>query len=171
MCLCFSYPEHLGPSLLIHFLQQHDRDILFAARRRSRSVRGGFGARAGFAVGAKATMTVFTLIAVEHFAKFAQSIKQWDEQTPALGQNVFDVWRAAAVISSLDERVLLHIAKASDQCSAADRMKRLKQFRRSPWPMEEVAHHQHRPLIADQLQRARHRAPVTFASSHAFALL
>jgi hypothetical protein len=116
-------------------------------------------------------MTIFTLIAVEHLSELTQGIEQWDEESPALGQNVLDVRRAAAVITSLDERVLLHITKASDQRPAADRMQRLKQFGRTPWALEEVAHHQHRPLIADQLQRARHGAPVTFASSHAFGLL
>jgi hypothetical protein len=155
--------------------QEHDRNIIFPARggRRARRLLpllvAACGARAGFTVRACTLSPVFTFVAVKSFAEPPQTLKERDEQASALGQKVFDVRRASAIILALDERVMLHIAQPPDQRAAADRVQRRQQLRRSLRALKEIAYDQHRPFIAHQLQRARHGAAVTFASSHALS--
>ena len=127
--------------------------------------------RAGVAVIAQALHTVFTFIAVERFAQSPQSVQEGKEQTTAFGQDILDVRRTAAIITTLDEQVPLHIAQASDERAAADRMQRSNQLCGALRPQREIAHHEHRPLVAHQLQSARHRASIAFASSQSKSLL
>jgi hypothetical protein len=79
--------------------------------------------------------------------------------------------RASTVIPSLNERISFHITKPRDQRPAADRMKHCEQRARSFRALKEIAYHQHRPFIADQLQRTCYGAAVAFASSHGLPLL
>ena len=69
-------------------------------------------------------------------------------------------------ITTLYERVPLHITKATHQRAAAYGMKRSDQLGRALWPKHEIAHNKHSPLVTNNLQSARHRASIAFASSH-----
>src|SRR4051794_7074940 len=82
------------------------------------------GARAGFAVRARALSPVFTFVTVQGFAQATQTLQERNEQASARRQKILDVRRAAAKILALDKAVMLHITKPPDQCPAADRMQR-----------------------------------------------
>ncbi len=94
---------------------------------------------------------VGTGVAVERLAEFSEGVEERQEQAPALGQDVFDVGGATAEVASLDERVLFHVAQATDQRAAADGVQGGQQFRRAFRPRYQIARDQHRPLIADHL--------------------
>ena len=83
---------------------------------------------------------------------------------------ILDVRVAARELAPLDEAVALHVAQAGDERAAADRVQRLDELRGAARAARQIAHDQQRPLVADQLQRARHRATVAFASSHLMAV-
>jgi hypothetical protein len=63
---------------------------------------------------------------------------------------------------------VFHVAEPAEQCAAADRMEGREQIGGSLGPIGQIAHHQHGPLIADQLQRSRDRTTITCTSSHGF---
>jgi hypothetical protein len=136
-------------------LQQDNRIISLAARGWSARLFVAAvtttKARAGFAVRAQASFTVFTLITVQGFAQLSQGIEQGEQSPSALREDVLDVRGAAAVIAALDERVVFHVAQAPDQRAAADRVERRQEFRRPFRPVKEVAHDEHRPFVANHL--------------------
>jgi hypothetical protein len=77
---------------------------------------------AGFAVRACALFAVCAFIAVQGLAQSSEGVQKGEKETPALCQDVFDMWRTAAVIAAFYERVLLHVSQALDQRAAADGM-------------------------------------------------
>ncbi len=107
--------------------------------------------RADFAVRACAPLAIFALVAIERLAQFSQSIEKRKQEASALSQDVFDVRWTAAIITAFDKRIVFHIAQAIHQRAAADWMKRGQKLCRAFRPMKEVAHYQHRPLVANYL--------------------
>ena len=107
--------------------------------------------RAGFTVRARALHAIPAVVAVEGLAQFSEGVKEWEQEASTLCQNVFDVRRAAPVIPSLNKIIMLHVAQAADQRAATDRMESRQEFRRAFGVVREVAHHEHRPFVADQL--------------------
>ncbi len=110
-----------------------------------------FVARAGFAVRACALAALSAFVAVKRDASFSQCVEKRKKKASAFSQNVFDVRRAAAVIVAFDERIGFHIAQAAHQRAAADGMKRRQKRGRALWPLRQIAHDKHRPLVSDQL--------------------
>jgi hypothetical protein len=74
--------------------------------------------------------------------------------------------RIAAEVSSIDERVMFHVAQALYESSTADRMEISDQLGRALWPVHQLTHDEHSPLVADHLQCTGYWTAVTFTSSH-----
>jgi hypothetical protein len=96
--------------------KEHDRHLW------SRRLIGA--SRAGVAVGTALTAAILTIVAPQSLTYAPQRIEQRDQKPPALGQPVFDVWRAAIELAPFDERGLFHFAQPFDERSTADRVKR-----------------------------------------------
>ena len=122
--------------------------------------------RAGITIVAEVRAAVFAFVAAERESDLTQTFNQWEQESPAPRQGVLDVRGAAAVVAAFDERVAFHVAESPDEGAAADRMKRGDEFGRATRRAREIAHDEQRPLVADHLERARHRATVAFASPH-----
>ena len=121
---------------------------------------------AGFAVDAESLTTILTIITTKRQTELPQRFKQRQQQTPTLGQPVFNVRRVPTEIDPLDEVVVFHVAQPADKRAAADRKQTVQQLHRPLWPSHQLAHDEHRPFIAEYLQRPGYWTAIEFASLH-----
>ncbi len=121
---------------------------------------------AGFTVGAESLPAVLTIITTKRQTELPQRFKQRQQQTPALSQPVFNVRRVPTEIDPLDEVVVFHVAQPANQRAAADRKKTVQQLHRPLWTSHQLAHDEHRPFIAEYLQRPGYWTAIEFASLH-----
>lgn len=94
-------------------------------------------------------MAVGAFVAGERRAKLLECVEQWEEQATARGEVVFHVRRAPAEIAPFDERVLLHVAEATDERAAADRVQCVEEFGGPAGAARQIAHDEQRPFVAD----------------------
>src|SRR5205085_2456580 len=126
--------------------------------------------RADVAVVFAARFAVGAFVAAERFTQLAEQVKQRQQQPPARRQRILDARRTAAVIASLDEFIVLHLAQTLDERATADRMQGGEQFVRAARAARQIAHDKQRPLVAQHLQDAGHRTTIASTSSHSSRL-
>ena len=122
--------------------------------------------RAGFTVDAESLTTILTIITTKRQTELPQRFEQRQQQPSTLGQPVFNMRRISTEIDALDEVVVFHIAQPADKRAAANRKETVKQLHRPFWTSHQLAHDEHRPFIAEYLQRPGYWTAIEFASLH-----
>jgi hypothetical protein len=120
----------------------------------------------GFAVGAESPSAILTIITTESQTELPQRLEQRQQQPPALRQPVLNMRRVSTEIDPFDEAVVLHITQPPNKRPAADGKQTTKQLHRPLWTSHQLAHDEHRPFIAEYLERPGYWTAIEFASLH-----
>ena len=84
----------------------------------------------------------------------------------ALSERIFDVRRVAAEVCPFKQSVFDHVAQPANQSATANRLEVGVELHGPFWSGGQISNDQHRPSVADHLQRAGNRASIKIASSH-----
>jgi hypothetical protein len=122
--------------------------------------------RTWFAVDAQSLPTVLTVVTTKRQTELPQRFKQRQQQPSTLRQTILNMRRVSTEIDPLDEIVVLHVTQPPNKRPAADRKQTVKQLHRPLWTSHQLAHHEHRPFIAEYLQRPGYWTAIEFASLH-----
>jgi hypothetical protein len=76
------------------------------------------------------------------------------------------VWWISAIVDALKNVVSNQVAQTADECTTTDRFKVGVQFHRAPWAMRQIENDQHRPLVANHLERSCDWAAIKIATYH-----